>query len=473
MNSCDPISMTATPASLWKCGTTWSDIPVHPEVAREACAIITTRRAICCRAPYVWVRMIPRCPDGSFAHANSTQSCRPRKALLSSGRLCHENGIPSGGERKDRFLAMKRAKLVLAVVCMAVSAAVTAAQWPNARDALAVLAAQDDPAALADIRLNSALRNSPLLIHDNISAALDAGDADLAGSFAELARDKDIALDGDLSKRVNDAVMEDNSTTQFAKRFAIGLVTGNADDVASLSGTIAGDLFVFGDIRDVVREGKRLAMGEDTDRLILGLATAGLAVTAATYISVGGVAPVRAGLTLVKDARKVGRLGEGLTQWAGRSARQIVDAPMLQNAVASSSVLRPGQTVSAIKAAFRAEKAGALVRLAKDVGRVSEKAGMRSALDTLRIAEGPKDVARAARLAESKGGQTRAILKVLGRGALLLAAGAFNLTLWVFGALLALFGFLSSIKATTERLTQSWLDRKKARRLRQQLAAAV
>jgi len=230
---------------------------------------------------------------------------------------------------------------------------------------------------------------------------------------------------------------------------------------------------VFGDIRDVVREGKHLAMGEDTDRLILGLATAGLAVTAATYVSVGGVAPVRAGLTLVKDARKVGRLGEGLTQWTGRSARQIVDAPMLQHAVASGSVMRPGQTITAIKAAFRAEKAGALVRLAKDVGRVSEKAGMRGALDTLRIAEGPKDVARAARLAESKGGQTRAILKVLGRGALLLATGAFNLTWWVFGALLALFGFLSSIKATTERLTQSWLDRKKARRLRKQVVAAA
>ena len=128
---------------------------------------------------------------------------------------------------------------------------------------------------------------------------------------------------------------------------------------------------------------------------------------------------------------------------------------------------------SAIKAAFRAEKAGALVRLAKDVGRVGEKAGMRGALDTLKIAEGPKDVARAARLAESKGGQTRAILKLLGRGALLLAAGAFNLTLWVFGALLALFGLLSSIKATTERLTMAWLRRKKARRLRKQMAAAA
>jgi hypothetical protein len=199
----------------------------------------------------------------------------------------------------------------------------------------------------------------------------------------------------------------------------------------------------------------------------------GLAVTVATYVSVGGVAPVRAGLTLVKDARKVGRLGEGLTHWAGRSAREVVDTPMLQQAVATGSVLRPGQTMTAIKAAFRAEKAGALVRLAKDVGRVGEKAGTRGALDTLRIAEGPKDVARAARLAESKGSQTRAILKLLGRGALLLAVGSFNLTLWVFGALLALFGLLSSIKATTERLTMAWLRAKKARRLRKQMAVAA
>jgi hypothetical protein len=368
---------------------------------------------------------------------------------------------------------MKRSRIVWAMAGMAVSGIALAELWPHAREAYAILAAQDDPAALSEIKLNSAVRNNQTVIADNIEAALAANDAGLASSFVDLAREKNMSLPDELSQRVSDAVAEESSSTHFAKRFASGLVTGNADDVGSLSGTVAGDLFVFGDIRDVVREGKHLAMGEDTDRLLLGLATAGLAVTAATYVSIGGVAPVRAGLTLVKDARKVGRLGEGLTEWAGRSARDLVDTPMLQNAVASGSVMHPGQTVSAIRAAFHAEKAGALVRLAKDVGRVSEKAGARGALDTLRIAEGPEDVARAARLAESKGGQTRAILKILGRGALLLAVGAFDLSLWVFGALLALFGLLSSIKATTERLTLSWLTHKKARRLRKQMAGAA
>ena len=366
---------------------------------------------------------------------------------------------------------MKRRRIGLAFAAMTVSGAALAAVWPHAREAGAMLAAQDDPVELSDIQLNSALRNSQNIVASQIEGALAAHDAGLAQSFVDLAKAKDIPLPDDLQQRVAEAMKDENSASHFARRFATGLVTGNADDAGSLSGTVAGDLFVFGDIRDVVREGKHLVMGEDTDRLVLGLATAGLAVTAVTYVSVGGVAPLRAGLTLVKDARKVGRLGEGLTEWAGRSAREMVDTPMLQEAVASSTVTRPGQTVSAITAAFRAEKAGALVRLAKDVGRVSEKAGARGALDTLRIAEGPEDVARAARLAEASGGKTRALLKLLGRGALLLTAGAFDLSLWLFGAVFALFSLLASIKATTERLTQSIIDHGKRRRLRRQLAA--
>lgn len=350
---------------------------------------------------------------------------------------------------------------------MVASGAALAAVSPRAHEAASLLAAQDDPAELSDLQVNSALRNNKniKILTDQIEAALAAHDTGLASSFVDLAKSRNISLPDDLLQRVDEAAREENTTSHFARRFASGFVTGNADDAGSLSGTVAGDLFVFGDVRDVVRESKHLVMGEDTDRLVLGLATAGLAVTAATYVSVGGVAPLRAGLTLVKGARKVGRLGEGLTEWAGRSAREVVDTSMLQEAVSSAAVTRPTQTVSAITAAFRAEKAGALVRLAKDVGRVSEKAGARGALDTLKLAEGPEDVARAARLAEASGGKTRAILKLLGRGALLLAAGAFDLSIWVFGAVFALVSFLVSIKSTTERLTQSWIDRGKRRRL--------
>lgn len=363
-------------------------------------------------------------------------------------------------------------RLGIAKAGIALCAVALVLTWPHARRSAAFLAAQDDPAQLSELQLSAALQRDPGLIARNIDEALQAHDPELADSLVQLAAARNITLPDDVKQRVAEAVAAERSATGVATRFATGLITGKAEDGASLSGTVAGDLFVFGDIRDVIREGSNLATGAEADRLVLGLAAAGIAITAATYVTVGGAAPVRAGLTLVKDARKVGRLGEGLASWAGRSAREVVDAPALRRAVADGSVVRPDKTVTAVKAAFRTEKAGGLMRLAKDVGKVGEKAGTRGALDTLKIAEGPKDVARAAKLAESKGSQTRAFLKILGRGALLLTTGAWNFAWWIFGALMTLFGLVASLKSGVERLTQSWIDRGKARRARRLIAEA-
>ncbi|MGX9393602.1 hypothetical protein ACWX0K_14570 [Nitrobacteraceae bacterium UC4446_H13] len=361
---------------------------------------------------------------------------------------------------------MKWRWIATGLMGMAACAAACVLLWPRAERAATIFAAGDDPVTLSDIRLDSALRNDSGLLEREAEAALAAGDVDLAGSFAEVATARNAVLPEALRVRIDAAVAQENSVGGLAERFAAGLVTGQANDAAGLTGAVAGDLFVFGDIRDVLREGKHVAMGEDGDRVILGLAAVGLAITAATYVSGGGAAPVRAGLTLVKDARKAGRMGEGLSRWAGRSARDLVDAPALQKALASGSFARPGQVAPAIKAAFRVEKAGALVRTAKDVGRIGKRAGTRGAFDAMKLAEGPKDIARAARIAEAKGGQTRAILKMLGRGALVLAVGAFDLALWLMWAFIAAFGFIVSIKTTTERLTLAWLRHRKAVRVK-------
>jgi hypothetical protein len=72
-------------------------------------------------------------------------------------------------------------------------------------------------------------------------------------------------------------------------------------------------------------------------------------------------------------------------------------------------------------------------------------------------------MARIAKLAEKKGSKTRAILKTLGRGAILLSLATFNLAAWMLGAILTLFGLVSSMKSGVERLTQRGIDRRKLR----------
>lgn len=363
-------------------------------------------------------------------------------------------------------------RLAVSLASIAACAAGLVYVWPEARDAVAILASQDDPAVLSELQIRKATAADPLLLEREIGLALRERDVDLAQSFADLARAQDVAVSVDVLAQLEAMAAEQRSATHLAGRFASGFLTGDTDDIASFSGTVTGDLFAFGDLRDVVVQGRQLVLGEEPDRLVLGLAAVGLAVTAGTYASVGAASPARAGLSLLKGARKSARLSAGLTDWARRSATELVDTGMLQRAVAGASVTRPMKSFGAIKAAVRTEKAGLLVAAVKDVGRIGDKAGMRAALDTVKVADNPKELARAARLAESKGTQTRAILKLLGRGALLLVAGAFNLASWLFSALVFLIGLVASIKSLTERLTFAFLRRARARRV-QRISTAV
>ena len=60
-----------------------------------------------------------------------------------------------------------------------------------------------------------------------------------------------------------------------------------------------------------------------------------------------------------------------------------------------------------MREAVRVEKAQPLLRFVGDMGRVQASAGTRAALDGLKLAEGPRDVSKLARLAAAKGGKTR------------------------------------------------------------------
>jgi hypothetical protein len=114
------------------------------------------------------------------------------------------------------------------------------------------------------------------------------------------------------------------------------------------------------------------------------------------------------------------------------------------------------------------------VQLVRNVGRVQSKAGTQAALDGLKIAENPREMARVAQLAEKQGSKTRATLKLLGRGAIALTLTTFNLSMWILGAIFALLGFVASCKGAVERMTWRYLQKRKLRALQrhQQVAAA-
>ena len=294
-----------------------------------------------------------------------------------------------------------------------------------------------DPVAIADQALGRSFNQD--VAEREIGAALAADDSDLARSFVELAADRGVAIDPALADRVEAAQVKDATLSHTAGRFVQGLWTGEPVDVASLAGTAFGDLFVFGDIRDAAREGTRYLTGQHADPWILGLAGVGLAIPAGTYATFGAGVPARAGATLFKIARRTDRLNPALVT---RVARDVV----------------------------KVEEAGGLADLAGNVARVESKAGASAALDSLKVAEAPEDVSRFARLATAKGGKTRAIIKLLGRGAIILAASTLTLANWLLWAAFLLLGFASSCKAAAERMTLRYIRWQKARAVQRALA---
>jgi hypothetical protein len=292
------------------------------------------------------------------------------------------------------------------------------------------LAAADDPVVVTDQALAASFTRD--VAEREIRDALAAGDVDLAQSFVALAAERNVPIDSGLPGKIQQADTDQHTLANTAGRFVHGLWTGEPTDFASLAGTAFGDLFVFGDIRDAAREGTRYLTGRQYDPWILGLAGAGIAITAVTYASFGAATPERVGVSVVKAARRTGRLNPAL---AVRVAREAV----------------------------KVEGAGGLVGLAQNTGRIEAKAGSQAALDGLAIAQEPQDMSRLARLAAAKGGKTRAIVKLLGRAAIVLTASVIELASWLLWAGFAFFGFCASCKTAAERATQRYLDRRKLR----------
>ena len=359
---------------------------------------------------------------------------------------------------------LKGGGLAFAVIVALGFGAAGIALAPRGLDAAYQLIHQDDPVALADRVVTTKL--DAAVARREIEAALAADDIDLANSFLDLAREQHISLGHDLVARVAAANSAAAVAVRSTKNFAEGLVTGEPRDAVGLAGTALGDLFVFGDIRDVLREGSRLAAGEKADELILGLAGVGLAVTAGTYASLGLGSPARIGVSLLKGARRAGRLSEKLGVALGRSLRNAVERPGLTRMASSASLLHPAAAMRAARDAVKLDRAGGVLRLVKDTGRVQAKAGTRAAMDGLRIAERPQDMTRLARLAEKKGSKTRAMLKLGGRTALTVTTALLTLANWSFSALMLLLGFLAAVKNLTERLTWRWIRWGKARKAR-------
>lgn len=167
-----------------------------------------------------------------------------------------------------------------------------------------------------------------------------------------------------------------------AKRLGVGALTGYGRNAEEVAGAISADMFVVGDVRDLVIQAWRYASGNDADPVVAALSLIGLATTLAPEID---WAP-----SFLKIARRTGAMTKRFAEFLVELARQTK------------------RTRSAGKAMECLEKTGSLVK----------RVGPSEALGIMRFVETERDLTTVAQFAEHAHGAAYATLATGGRGTL-------------------------------------------------------
>jgi hypothetical protein len=100
-----------------------------------------------------------------------------------------------------------------------------------------------------------------------------------------------------------------------------GAMTGRGTETAELTGAIIADLFVFGDIRDLVIETGTWLKGGDADDMIVALSAGGILLTVSPSVDLGAA--------VLKTARKMGALSDAMARTVAEAARRAYRARKL------------------------------------------------------------------------------------------------------------------------------------------------
>jgi hypothetical protein len=335
---------------------------------------------------------------------------------------------------------------------------------PSAWQAWRLYAAGDDPAARADVRLEGVTATH---IAAEIEAAIKIEDEELAECFIALAAARGVLVDPQAQSRVE--ALGAKNPQRALREFGQGFVDGERANLAALMGSTTSDLLGYGDLRDLWREGRKVAAGGTADEMTIGLAAAGLALSVATWTSIGAALPERTGLSALKIAQKSGRLSRALTASLARLAAKALDREALAATLQAAGRADILAARAAARGVLRPAALKSLEAVGRDAGDIYAKAGAGSLSDTLALAQSEGELRQAARLAAKEGVKTRAILTLLGRSALIGASLAGTAVFWGF----ALLGQLIAAAAMTQRLGWWFGERLFASRGRARAAATA
>ncbi|MEQ1753815.1 MAG: hypothetical protein ABL973_06750 [Micropepsaceae bacterium] len=301
----------------------------------------------------------------------------------------------------------------------------------------------------AAVRAETMAHTSPGQINRFILDALERDDVEDADMYVEVARFLDYDVPPPTLTKLNDAHELSATVVRNTYQFGEGFVTGKGDSNAGLAGAVTSDLTVIGDLRDIATEGAKMLAGQEYSDLILGLSVVGVGVTAATIATGGGGIIAKAGISLVKAAKRAGRLTNEFATVLTRLTTDAVNMPLLRQTMRGVDLTDLTKTQRIFTDYGKNVRAAKLLPLLSRMGEVNNAVGPAETIRLMKFMKTGENLDDVAAMTKRFGVKSRGIMELTGKIALRSFKTSFRIVEWLAKSLIGVLMWIGGLLAMT------------------------
>ena len=250
-----------------------------------------------------------------------------------------------------------------------------------------------------------------------IETAIDASRFDDARMYLDIAKSYQYQLNYHYYYSEIDAKdTQLNRVSTQISNFTSGFIEGKSTNLAGIAGSVSADFTVVGDVRDLYHEYQKYEKGDDVNELIVALSGAGIGLTAMTIGSLGSLAPVKAGTSILKTATKTQKITLRFQKYLLKHGRRMFDWAFFTRAIKNNKTLSNIRV--AAKQAYHPEAMDPLKVIAKQVNNIRKSTSTADTVHLLKYVETTDDLRHLEKATVKYGSKTKGIIKLLGKGAI-------------------------------------------------------
>jgi hypothetical protein len=297
------------------------------------------------------------------------------------------------------------------------------------------------------VKADIAAAATPGALNQKIVAALERDDIADADLYFEMAQFMNYELPPETHVKLAEAHTLSATVVRNTWEFGEGFATGQGDTNAGIAGAVSSDLTVVGDVRDIASEGGKMVAGQEYSELVLGLSVVGLGATAATIATGGGGVIAKAGISLMKAAKRTGKLTKEFAETLTRLTSEAVNMPLLRQTLRSTDLTDLAKTQRVFSDYGRNVRAAKLLPVLNRLSDINNTVGPAETIRLLKYVKTTENLDDVGAMTKRFGVRSRGIMELTGKTALRSFKTAFKVTDWIAAQMIGFASWIAGLVA--------------------------